>query len=89
MACMAQRGLLTLRNCNNPEARNCAKCGRPTCSEHLSARSEAIERLLEGVGRNRPAPCRVGCDNYQTPDDRVGTAHLRIVARASAWTFCR
>ena len=39
MACMAQRGLLTLRNCDNPEARNCAKCGRPMCSEHLSARS--------------------------------------------------
>ena len=39
MACMAQRGLLTLRNCDNPEARNCDKCGRPMCSEHLSARS--------------------------------------------------
>ncbi len=39
MSCMAQRGLLTLRNCDNPEARNCAKCGRPMCSEHLSARS--------------------------------------------------
>ena len=39
MACMAQRGLLTLRNCDNPEARNCANCGRPMCSEHLSARS--------------------------------------------------
>jgi len=39
MACMAKRGLLTLRDCENPEARNCANCGRPMCNEHLSARS--------------------------------------------------
>jgi hypothetical protein len=39
MACMAKRGLLTLRDCENPEARNCATCGRPMCNEHLSARS--------------------------------------------------
>jgi len=39
MACMAQRGLLTLRNCENPEVRNCSNCGRPMCNEHLSARS--------------------------------------------------
>ena len=39
MACLAKRGLLTLRDCNNPESRNCANCGRPMCTEHLSARS--------------------------------------------------
>src|SRR5437870_3742568 len=39
MACMAKRGLLTLRDCDNAEARNCANCGRPMCHEHLSARS--------------------------------------------------
>jgi len=39
MACMAKRGLLTLRNCESPESRNCANCGRPMCTEHLSARS--------------------------------------------------
>jgi hypothetical protein len=39
MACMAKRGLLTLRDCENTEERNCANCGRPMCHEHLSARS--------------------------------------------------
>lgn len=39
MACMAKRGLLTLRDCENTEERNCANCGRPMCREHLSARS--------------------------------------------------
>ena len=39
MACMAKRGLLTLRDCDNAEERNCTNCGRPMCREHLSARS--------------------------------------------------
>jgi len=39
MACMAKRGLLTLRDCEKTEERNCANCGRPMCHEHLSARS--------------------------------------------------
>ena len=39
MACMAKRGLLTLRDCANAEERNCEVCGRPMCHEHLSARS--------------------------------------------------
>lgn len=39
MACMAKRGLLTLRDCEKPEERTCANCGRPMCHEHLSARS--------------------------------------------------
>lgn len=39
MACMAKRGLLTLRDCDTAEERNCAHCGRPMCHEHLSARS--------------------------------------------------
>lgn len=39
MSCMAKRGFLTLRNCDNAEVRNCETCGRPMCNEHLSARS--------------------------------------------------
>jgi hypothetical protein len=46
MACMARRGFLTLRECENPEARSCDACGRPMCTEHLSARS-GFTRCLE------------------------------------------
>lgn len=46
MACMAKRGFLTLRDCENAEERTCANCGRPMCHEHLSARS-GYTRCLE------------------------------------------
>ena len=46
MACMAKRGLLTLRDCDAAEERTCANCGRPMCHEHLSARS-GFTRCLE------------------------------------------
>ena len=43
MACMARSGFLTLRDCGNPEAQNCGKCGRPMCMQHLSARTGFTE----------------------------------------------
>jgi hypothetical protein len=52
MACMAKRGFLTLRNCDNPEAQTCETCGRPMCTEHLSARSgykQCLECASAGV----------------------------------------
>jgi len=45
MPCMARSGFLTLRDCGNPEAQACAKCGRPMCTAHLSARSGFTECL--------------------------------------------
>ena len=49
MACMARSGFLTLRDCGNPEARNCTSCGRPMCEQHLSARS-GFAQCLECAG---------------------------------------
>ncbi len=37
--CAAQRGFLMFRNCGNPATNECSTCGRPMCSEHLSAAS--------------------------------------------------
>jgi hypothetical protein len=37
--CAARKGFLTMSDCGNAAARNCANCGRPMCSAHLAAQT--------------------------------------------------
>ena len=37
--CIVRRGFLTLRDCGEQAATNCATCKRPACPKHLSASS--------------------------------------------------
>src|SRR5688500_2504831 len=39
MNCAAAKGFLTLGSCDNPAARECSQCSRPTCTAHLSPTS--------------------------------------------------
>ena len=39
MICAATKGFLTLGSCDNPAARTCSQCARPTCTAHLSPTS--------------------------------------------------
>jgi hypothetical protein len=34
--CIVRKGFLTLRDCGETAATNCATCGRPACPKHLS-----------------------------------------------------
>ena len=38
-SCMAKRGFFSLRDCGEMAVKQCALCGRPMCSAHLSPRS--------------------------------------------------
>jgi hypothetical protein len=42
---MAKRGFFSLRDCGEMAVKNCALCGRPMCSAHLSPRSGFVNCL--------------------------------------------
>ena len=48
--CRAKRGFFSLRDCGEPSVKQCALCGRPMCSQHLSPRS-GFSRCLDCEGR--------------------------------------
>jgi len=48
--CRAKRGFFSLRDCGEMSVKQCALCGRPVCSPHLSPRS-GFTRCLDCEGR--------------------------------------
>jgi hypothetical protein len=48
--CKAKRGFFSLRDCGEMSVRQCALCGRPVCSAHLSPAS-GFTRCLDCEGR--------------------------------------
>jgi len=48
--CRARRGFFSLRDCGEMAAKQCAMCGRPVCSQHLSPQS-GFSRCLDCEGR--------------------------------------
>jgi hypothetical protein len=48
--CRAKRGFFSLRDCGETSAKQCALCGRPVCSHHLSPQS-GFSRCLDCEGR--------------------------------------
>jgi hypothetical protein len=49
--CSAKRGFFSLRDCDGMVAAQCAACGRPMCSHHLSPDS-GFTRCLDCEARN-------------------------------------
>ena len=48
--CRAKRGFFSLRDCGEMAVKQCALCGRPVCSMHLSPQS-GFSRCLDCEGR--------------------------------------
>jgi len=48
--CRARRGFFSLRDCGEMSVKQCALCGRPMCSQHLSPQS-GFTRCLDCEGR--------------------------------------
>src|SRR5258706_5429683 len=48
--CRAKRGFFSLRDCGEMAVKQCALCGRPVCSMHLSSRS-GFTNCLDCEGR--------------------------------------
>src|SRR6058998_2344200 len=48
--CRAKRGFFSLRDCGEMSVKQCAGCGRPMCSQHLSPQS-GFTRCLDCEGR--------------------------------------
>lgn len=48
--CRAKRGFFSLRDCGEMSVKQCALCGRPVCSQHLSPQS-GFTRCLDCEGR--------------------------------------
>jgi hypothetical protein len=49
--CRAKRGFFSLRDCGEMSVKQCALCGRPMCSHHLSPMS-GFTRCLDCEGRS-------------------------------------
>ena len=65
--CRAKRGFFSLRDCGEMAVKQCALCGRPVCSMHLSPQS-GFSRCLDCEGR--ASEQQVLDKNQQAPADQ-------------------
>jgi hypothetical protein len=69
--CRAKRGFFSLRDCGEMVVKQCALCGRPVCSMHLSPRSGFTNCLdCEGRASEREVLQQPKQQQQQVPPDQ-------------------
>ncbi len=67
--CRAKRGFFSLRDCGEMAVKQCALCGRPVCSMHLSPQS-GFTNCLDCEGRQSERQVLQNQQPQQTPADQ-------------------